>query len=639
MAHGNLNNTAPQGVDILKSETNGEIYVINDVLSYYQRKLRVLGIAEAKVLAHYLFEPKKVNEAREVLHAIYTWRGLEPTSTNAKVVNNIIAARSFRNGNYRLVIDILEFLQMEDCNLNVTFLTLCCEDIPSKVTEEESMKEVHILLEKNEYNYNKVMDSLEAKQQAFDNQARLLDTVRHEMSVGFKAITEMINNTQINQGNTATSLIPPLGQMSDPMAVGRAFSQLPTLQTALSGRPRRQDTEPFPLTRDEPVATAAAAAAITVTAVVEEHNTAMVDTNANNPIAIAASTQPVNTIAEQMDRLPNDQTEPSTVIAPVPSAAAAAATAAAATAAEEVEQVSNENNLEDQLHTVTESLRDLSLEDISILEDGEIDEMGDDSNDRLYASVVTNIRNLPVSGGSMISNVNPLGANLSNNNVNTNAPASQGRMHTQSNSASRNSTSTNVQGNVNNNSGQRLKPTKSEFLVKNTKQITVDEEGDAGIPFSALREFYKYKAFITNLCPRTNIDTIKNHINSLLQVNALVKQVSPDGASYLSLIIFFTSDSDRLNLRMRGLWPNGTVIKQCISNNNRKRNGNNATYRNNQGVRGQGHRGELNLQGQHSRQRYGHSSSSESSRNRVNSNSSVQANADQLRLRQQWEDY
>ena len=334
MAHGNLNNTAPQGVDILKSETNGEIYVINDVLSYYQRKLRVLGIAEAKVLAHYLFEPKKVNEAREVLHAIYTWRGLEPTSTNAKVVNNIIAARSFRNGNYRLVIDILEFLQMEDCNLNVTFLTLCCEDIPSKVTEEESMKEVHILLEKNEYNYNKVMDSLEAKQQAFDNQARLLDTVRHEMSLGFKAITEMINNTQINQGNTATSLIPPLGQMSDPMALGRAFSQLPTLQTALSGRPRRQDTEQSPLTRDEPVATAAAAAAITVTAVVEEHNMAMVDTNANNPIAIAASTQPVNTIAEQMDRLPNDQTEPSTVIAPVPSWAAAAATAAAATAAE-----------------------------------------------------------------------------------------------------------------------------------------------------------------------------------------------------------------------------------------------------------------------------------------------------------------
>ena len=116
----------------------------------------------------------------------------------------------------------------------------------------------------------------------------------------------------------------------------------------------------------------------------------------------------------------------------------------------------------------------------------------------------------------------------------------------------------------------------------------------AGIPFSALREFFKYKAFITNLCPSTNIETIKNHINSLLQVNALVKKVSPDGASYLSLIIFFTSDSDKLNLRMRGLWPNGTAIKQCIPNNNRKRNGNNAIHGNNQGVRGQGHSGGFN---------------------------------------------
>ena len=136
--------------------------------------------------------------------------------------------------------------------------------------------------------------------------------------------------------------------------------------------------------------------------------------------------------------------------------------------------------------------------------------------------------------------------------------------------------------------------TKSEFLVKNTKQITVEEDVGAGIPFSALREFFKYKAFITNLCPSTNIETIKNHINSLLQVNALVKKVSPDGASYLSLIIFFTSDSDKLNLRMRGLWPNGTAIKQCIPNNNRKRNGNNAIHGNNQGVRGQGHSGGFN---------------------------------------------
>ena len=66
---------------------------------------------------------------------------------------------NLRHGNYRMITDILEFLQLEDPRLKVTFLTLHCEDIPSKVTEESAVRDVLILLEKNEYDYNRILES------------------------------------------------------------------------------------------------------------------------------------------------------------------------------------------------------------------------------------------------------------------------------------------------------------------------------------------------------------------------------------------------------------------------------------------------------------------------------------------------
>ena len=110
----------------------------------------MLGIDEAKISAHHLFKPNKVNEARKVLQALWVLRGLQPQPNKLHVVNNIIATRSLRHGNYRMITDILEFLQLEDPRLNVTFFTLHCEDIPSKVTEESAVRDVLILLEKNE---------------------------------------------------------------------------------------------------------------------------------------------------------------------------------------------------------------------------------------------------------------------------------------------------------------------------------------------------------------------------------------------------------------------------------------------------------------------------------------------------------
>ena len=166
--------------------------------------------------------------------------------------------------------------------------------------------------------------------------------------------------------------------------------------------------------------------------------------------------------------------------------------------------------------------------------------------------------------------------------------------------------------------------------------MTVEEEGGAGIPFSALRELFRYKAYVTNLSPNTNIETIGRHINSKLEVNTRIKTVSPSGAPHLSLILMFTSESDTLDLKMTGLWPKGTIIEKCIPLNQRKRNG----RRSNHGTmpRGSDHRqGNHYHQGPTNQQGYSYRSRSDYSRNQEGGNSFVHATPDQNRIRQQWD--
>ena len=86
MAGQPTNNAAPEGVDILRSDKDGRIFVINEVLNYYQRKLNVLGFTDAKMLAHHVFNHEKVFEARKALNSLWLWLDLEPIPAHAKVV-------------------------------------------------------------------------------------------------------------------------------------------------------------------------------------------------------------------------------------------------------------------------------------------------------------------------------------------------------------------------------------------------------------------------------------------------------------------------------------------------------------------------------------------------------------------------
>ena len=57
----------PEGITFLKCDTTGDIYVVNEVLNFYQRKLRVLGKTVAVNLAHHIFDITVLAHAVKVL--------------------------------------------------------------------------------------------------------------------------------------------------------------------------------------------------------------------------------------------------------------------------------------------------------------------------------------------------------------------------------------------------------------------------------------------------------------------------------------------------------------------------------------------------------------------------------------------
>ena len=159
-------------------------------------------------------------------------------------------------------------------------------------------------------------------------------------------------------------------------------------------------------------------------------------------------------------------------------------------------------------------------------------------------------------------------------------------------------------------------------------------DGDANIPFAALKESFRYQAFVTNLSPSCSVDAIKGHVNSKLGVNAVIKPVSPAGAPYLSLILLCTSESDKLDLRMDGLWPRGTIVRQCKPPKKKKRNGNTNNGESSSGEQMQGkeqsHQVPVNCH------RNDHSGRSVSTENQVTGKDFIHSNQDQQRLHNQW---
>ena len=66
---------------------------------------------------------------------------------------------------------------------------------------------------------------------------------------------------------------------------------------------------------------------------------------------------------------------------------------------------------------------------------------------------------------------------------------------------------------------------------------------------------------MTYITPESDLSVIKNHIANKLNTNEVfLKPMYKHGARYLSFGLFCRSERDDLDLRMRGLWPRGTMI-------------------------------------------------------------------------------
>ena len=95
--------------------------------------------------------------------------------------------------------DIINFFEVEDRNLNVRFLTLKCEKIPSRVHESVAMQEVYVLMHKSQEDYNEVIDRLADRDDTIIAQGLSMETlkedlktVREEMKKGFIAVSNLL---------------------------------------------------------------------------------------------------------------------------------------------------------------------------------------------------------------------------------------------------------------------------------------------------------------------------------------------------------------------------------------------------------------------------------------------------------------
>ena len=150
----------PEGIDILRSDTSGKLYVVNELLNFYQRKLCILDRMQAVKLAHHKFKESEFEAALKLLSSLWTWKNLTPSSDNGFIIRNIGVRRRVGKKTLIMATDIINFLEVEDKNLNIGFLTEECEKIPSPIDEKEAMSDVYVLLHSCQEEYNTLMASM-----------------------------------------------------------------------------------------------------------------------------------------------------------------------------------------------------------------------------------------------------------------------------------------------------------------------------------------------------------------------------------------------------------------------------------------------------------------------------------------------
>ena len=212
----------PEGINILRNYCSDELFVINEVLNFYQRKLFVFDKAAALNLAHNQFEQKELEQAKEILKKLWEWKKLSPSTNNQYIIKNLAARRPKRGNKHvklTLAKDIINFFDIEDRKLNVRFLTIQCEKTPSKVHESAAMQDVYVLLHKSQEDYNTVIDGLMDREDTIIAQGHTMEalkddvkSVREEMKKGFLVLSKLLKK----QTSSSVSTVSPVGQVDLP---------------------------------------------------------------------------------------------------------------------------------------------------------------------------------------------------------------------------------------------------------------------------------------------------------------------------------------------------------------------------------------------------------------------------------------
>ena len=70
----------PAHIVLLKNDSSGKTYVVNEVLNYYQCKTIILTKLQTANLPHHSFGLDKLEEGKQILLNLWNWKNLIPSS-------------------------------------------------------------------------------------------------------------------------------------------------------------------------------------------------------------------------------------------------------------------------------------------------------------------------------------------------------------------------------------------------------------------------------------------------------------------------------------------------------------------------------------------------------------------------------
>ena len=311
----------------------------------------------------------------------------------------------------------------------------------------------------------------------FDEQAKLLQTVQQQMITGFKSIYDLMKESQSLNVNSVSSQIPN----SNTANLDNVFNQIISPLAELSVNDQQHSPDAAAAAAAAPAAAGTAGAGAT-TLVVPSTDESILGSETNNSDVHVNSEQTTATTADQVDRLVPDGRSTPVIVGDVAAGSSAAtplvvvvddedtSAAASAAAVNSPDHGGGHGASDESSETNHVGLADLSVEEISMLEDGEIEEYEDNvnanssNNGMTYASKIKNKCSEIVAGIRRSQMVNPFSTDGRVNRAqqgSSTAPESSGRRQVKPNQRASNSNAN--QGNRLTN-GTNNKKSNNEFL-------------------------------------------------------------------------------------------------------------------------------------------------------------------------------